>query len=299
MIQMRSLLRPRPAAVALATVAVPLPLHLVGHSHVPSGRHPAHAKRVSAVHHHHAPPSAGATGNDAAPSAGAPGNHAARSVGGTGKSRPGATRGSPVSPVPPSRKGGSVGPEARRSHLPKVSSHAWRLAFPAKPAARRAHAANDPGDTISDFKFTPGTLTIHAGDTVTWTNNGPTQHTATADDHSFDTGILNKGQSASHTFSQAGTFAYICTIHPFMHGTIIVLAASVTPSHPSSGSSGNGGSNGSSTTTPGSATTTTTPSANTTASGTTLPATGLDLSASVLLGLALLGVGLGLKRRVS
>jgi hypothetical protein len=38
----------------------------------------------------------------------------------------------------------------------------------------------------------------------------------------FDTGTLQKGQSGSHTFSQAGSFPYVCTIHPFMHGTITV-----------------------------------------------------------------------------
>ena len=57
------------------------------------------------------------------------------------------------------------------------------------------------------------------GDTVTWSNNGPTGHSATANDGSFDTGILQKGSSGSHTFSQAGTFSYICTPHPFMKGT--------------------------------------------------------------------------------
>src|SRR5205823_6038968 len=62
--------------------------------------------------------------------------------------------------------------------------------------AIKAHAARDPADTISDYKFSPGSLTIHVGDSVTWTNAGPTAHTATADDHSFDTGILHKGQSA-------------------------------------------------------------------------------------------------------
>ncbi len=39
--------------------------------------------------------------------------------------------------------------------------------------APRAHAASDPGDVISDFKFAPSTITVHAGDTITWTNDGP------------------------------------------------------------------------------------------------------------------------------
>ncbi|HEY6398920.1 MAG TPA: cupredoxin family copper-binding protein [Solirubrobacteraceae bacterium] len=134
---------------------------------------------------------------------------------------------------------------------------------------------------MSDFRFSPASLTVHVGDTVTWTNAGPAQHTATASDHSFDTGILARGASASHTFSTAGTFAYICTIHQFMRGTVVVLAATTT-STPST----------TPTTTPGTTTPTTTP----TSSAGGLPNTGLDLAATVLIGLLLGGVGLLLRR---
>ena len=79
--------------------------------------------------------------------------------------------------------------------------------------------------TIADFSFTPGSLTINQGDTVTWVNNGPTPHSATANNGSFNTGILKAGQSASHTFAQAGTFSYFCQPHPFMKATIVVQAA--------------------------------------------------------------------------
>ena len=88
-----------------------------------------------------------------------------------------------------------------------------------------AHVAGDPGVTIADFHFSPASTTIHVGDTITWSNSGPSSHTATAGNGSFNTGILKKGQSASHTFTQPGTYAYACQIHPFMHGTIIVLAS--------------------------------------------------------------------------
>jgi plastocyanin len=158
------------------------------------------------------------------------------------------------------------------------------LAFPRSRDRARAHAARDPGATISDYQYSPGTLTIHAGETVTWTNAGPSEHSATANDHSFDTGLLKKGSSASHTFTQAGTFTYFCSIHPFMHGTITVLAAAVTtPASPA--------------TTP--AAPTSSPAAPTlTASGPTLPVTGLDLGATALSGLALAGLGFGIRRRI-
>jgi plastocyanin len=171
---------------------------------------------------------------------------------------------------------------------------------------RLAHAAGDPAVTISDFKFAPATITITVGDTITWSNNGPSPHTATANDHRFDTGTLNKGQSASHTFNTAGTFAYICTIHPFMHGTVVVQGSSSSGSSGSgsssasgsSGSSGSGASTGSSGSTGSTGTgTATATQAATTPSGLSLPVTGLNLAAVVLVAIGLLGVGLGLRRR--
>ena len=66
----------------------------------------------------------------------------------------------------------------------------------------KAKVAASASVTISDFKFAPDTVTVNEGDTVTCTNQGPTVHTATAEDGSFDTGILDKGQSGSATFTQ-------------------------------------------------------------------------------------------------
>ncbi len=75
--------------------------------------------------------------------------------------------------------------------------------------------------TIKDFEFTPATVTIKVGDTVTWTNNGPSTHTVTADDGSFASGNL-LGDTFSHTFQTAGTFTYHCSLNRFMTGTVIV-----------------------------------------------------------------------------
>jgi plastocyanin len=163
-----------------------------------------------------------------------------------------------------------------------------------------AHAAGDPGVTIVDFSFSPGSITVHVGDTVTWTNNGKQPHTATANDGSFNTPQLKNGQSASHTFTKAGTFAYICAIHPFMKGTVVVEAASTTPSSGgsgsgsgSSGSSGTSGGSGSSSTGTGTATS----AQATTSSGPTLPVTGLSLASVLVAAAALIGGGLVLRRR--
>jgi hypothetical protein len=156
----------------------------------------------------------------------------------------------------------------------------------------RAHAAADPAVSIVDFNFAPSSTTVHVGDTVTWTNNGQAPHTATAKDGSFDTGTLQKGGTGSHTFSTAGSFAYYCSIHPFMKGTVTVLAAASSSTGSGSGATSSSGSSNS--VNSGSSTSSGTSTAS--SSGQTLPTTGFDALARLVGGLALLGVGLALRR---
>jgi plastocyanin len=85
--------------------------------------------------------------------------------------------------------------------------------------------AADHAVAISGFSFSPATVTVAVGDTVTWTNSDSTAHTATADDGSFDTGTIGNGASGTVTFATAGTFAYHCSIHAQMTGTVVVEAA--------------------------------------------------------------------------
>ncbi len=81
-------------------------------------------------------------------------------------------------------------------------------------------------DSSGTFAFSPASLTIKAGTTVTWKNTTTVPHTVTSDDgKSFDSGSskpIAPGGTFSFTFTTAGTFAYHCTIHPFMKATIIV-----------------------------------------------------------------------------
>ena len=78
---------------------------------------------------------------------------------------------------------------------------------------------------IQNSAFAPQTTTIKVGDTVTWTNRDAISHTSTSDTATWDTGVITTGVSRSFTFMSAGTFAYHCSIHTFMHGTIVVQAA--------------------------------------------------------------------------
>jgi plastocyanin len=89
---------------------------------------------------------------------------------------------------------------------------------------------------ISDFAFSPATLTITTGDTVTWTNSDPVVHTATSTTGAFDSSDLAEGASFSFTFTTPGTYDYLCTPHPTMTGQIVVQAvATAVPSPAGSG----------------------------------------------------------------
>lgn len=92
-------------------------------------------------------------------------------------------------------------------------------------AASAQASAGGSGSKAVDIKnsaFNPATITVKAGDTVTWTNNDGFAHTVTLDDNSVDSGNLNAGATFDHAFAAAGTFAYHCKIHASMHGTVTV-----------------------------------------------------------------------------
>jgi len=76
---------------------------------------------------------------------------------------------------------------------------------------------------IEDFAYNPDPVTIEEGGKVIWINRDSAPHTATAEDGSFDTGTLEEGKLKSETFKEPGTYAYICSIHPQMHGTVEVV----------------------------------------------------------------------------
>jgi LPXTG-motif cell wall-anchored protein len=180
-------------------------------------------------------------------------------------------------------------PPSTTDQPPPTATKAAKPAPAPKPHASPApvaRAAASGGVSIQGFAFHPGSMTVNVGDSVTWTNQDSVAHTATANDGSFDTGTLKRGQSGSHTFNQAGTFSYICSIHPNMHGTVTVVGSA-------SGSSSGSGSGSSSSGSSG-----TTGTASSSSTGSSLPNTGLQIGAVALLGLALLGAG-GLLRRAS
>ncbi|OGO45366.1 MAG: hypothetical protein A2Z05_03270 [Chloroflexi bacterium RBG_16_60_22] len=75
---------------------------------------------------------------------------------------------------------------------------------------------------IASFAFSPATITVPAGTTVTWTNNDSAPHTVTTRTTLFDSGSLSRGETFSYTFAQAGVYEYYCAIHPRMTAGVIV-----------------------------------------------------------------------------
>ena len=83
-----------------------------------------------------------------------------------------------------------------------------------------AHAQSSASVTIQGYAYQPRSVTIDKGGTVTWTNQDSMIHDVKFSD--AESPDLKKGGTYSRTFDKAGTFDYICEIHPTMKGTVIV-----------------------------------------------------------------------------
>ena len=75
---------------------------------------------------------------------------------------------------------------------------------------------------IDNFSFTPASITIAAGTTVTWTNRDDIPHTVVSDEKVFKSKVLDTDEKFSYTFSKPGTYPYFCSVHPKMTGKVIV-----------------------------------------------------------------------------
>jgi plastocyanin len=102
------------------------------------------------------------------------------------------------------------------------------------PAPATPTPAPPPGDILMAGRaFSPTTLTVDAGTAVRWRNNDGREHTVTAADRSFDSGVMAVGATFTKVFSTPGTYRYLCAIHPDMTGTVAVRgSAGATPPTP-------------------------------------------------------------------
>jgi plastocyanin len=108
--------------------------------------------------------------------------------------------------------------------MPGMSGMPSMPSAPSGAASATGSPAAVVGDQVSidNFAFAPATLTVKAGSTVTWTNHDEEPHTVAASDGSFHSPGMGTGATFSHTFPTAGKFDYVCSIHPMMHGTVVV-----------------------------------------------------------------------------
>ncbi|HEX6667751.1 MAG TPA: cupredoxin domain-containing protein [Solirubrobacterales bacterium] len=111
---------------------------------------------------------------------------------------------------------------ARRSLLIALAvvGLAFAALWSANASGETASASATKSVKIANFAFAPGKTTVTAGTKVAFSNSDSTTHTATG--KGFNTGRISKGRTKSVTFSKKGTFAYHCSIHPTMKGTIVV-----------------------------------------------------------------------------
>ena len=124
------------------------------------------------------------------------------SCGGTGKAA-----------TPP----GTTASDKPGSAMPGMSGSGPAGQQPGAPAATNAVL-------IRDFAFSPATLTVPVGTTVTWTNQDQDPHTVTSTGSGgpLRSPTLQQGQSYRYTFNTPGHYDYLCTIHPFMTATVTV-----------------------------------------------------------------------------
>jgi plastocyanin len=110
------------------------------------------------------------------------------------------------SPAPP-----TVAPQPQ----PRVS--------PAAVSGAEVKIVEPPFRPPQEWTYTPDEISVKLGTRVDWTDTGAVAHTVTADDGtSFDSGSIDPKASFTLTPTAAGTFAYHCTFHPWMKGTLVV-----------------------------------------------------------------------------
>ena len=116
------------------------------------------------------------------------------------------------------------------TYLPRRARLAVVLAVPFLTFAASPAEAATQVVMMQGYAFSPASLTVHTGDTVTWMQHDEAPHdaTTTSAPAAFRSPQLSQGQSWSYTFQQAGTYSYYCSVHPDMRASVTVLAAATT-----------------------------------------------------------------------
>ena len=110
-----------------------------------------------------------------------------------------------------------------RRHLLGAALPAAALAAAGIPLS--SARADDAMVKIDNFTFEPAQLTVKTGTTVTWVNEDDIPHTVAATDRSFKSKALDTDDAFAFAFTEPGNYAYVCSLHPHMTGTIVVEPA--------------------------------------------------------------------------
>lgn len=120
---------------------------------------------------------------------------------------------------------GAAGPKNTAGSAPGASPMP-SMSMPMSPSSTGASAAPVTGDAVAikNFAFSPATLKVTMGTTVTWINQDTDAHTVTSAGSGgpLHSAALNTHATYSYTFTKPGTYSYLCTIHPFMTATVEV-----------------------------------------------------------------------------
>jgi plastocyanin len=100
---------------------------------------------------------------------------------------------------------------------------------PESPSA--GEPASEAAVKIDNFNFTPPTLIVAPGTTVTWTNDDDSPHSVREKDGKFKSAALDTDEKFSQTFAAPGEYEYFCSIHPRMVGKIVVKSMGKTSSN--------------------------------------------------------------------
>lgn len=114
----------------------------------------------------------------------------------------------------------SCSPTPQTTNQPMVMEHPATTQTQANP--QKISPVATATVKIHNFKFDPATVAIVVGETIQFINVDEEPHTTTSTDGAFDSKALDTNESWSYTATKPGTFPYICSIHPFMKGTLTV-----------------------------------------------------------------------------
>ncbi len=101
----------------------------------------------------------------------------------------------------------------------------WLVSVGAPESPSAGEAAVQPAVRIDNFTYTPSTLVVAPGTTVTWTNDDDDVHTVVDKERKFKSAALDTNDTFTQTFTTPGEYDYFCSLHPQMTGKIVVKPA--------------------------------------------------------------------------